>query len=376
MLKFLRFKMKTIYKPITQLLLALLLHGFGYNGQKVKRNNLPTTGIEEGLKLQKIKEFVLEHNGFKIGSIEPPMLVYAKDDNVNFILYDRVLAQLLVTDTSGTILQTIGKIGDGPDGLRHILSFGVDADTLVVYDGVHEMIKKFNLEGELTKSYEGFSKDGVWGRSKRLFSYNDNLIFGVQEQNKSYARNHWESKTIAIYDREGNLERLMGEYDPDLVNSYEFYNYSNDIVAHNGFVYTTHRTSPTIQKFDLDTGKKVSRFGVLSKNFKVSNERPNATDSRDVKNKIITKFSIVGNSYVTDDYFAFYFFRFTEKYFELRDPNDQEHYLNLYNNKEEFVGEISLPFQLIAMDNNNRLYLLEDDNPDNVVIGVYEIEYK
>jgi|SRR5690554_4465197 len=368
--------MKYINIFFTTLLAIALLFGLACNGKKEETKTSGITEIKEvNPKLRKTREFVLKSDEFNIGVIEPPTLIFEKNGETKLFFRDTGLNQVLISDSMGAIQQAIGKSGDGPKEFRHLTSIGMDEDTLIVYDAVLDMVKKFNLERELINSYQGLLADRVWLRSKRLFLYKDKLVYGIQEADKSSSNNHWESKTIAIYDRAGNLEKLMGEYDPDLIKSHRLYNYSNDLVINNGFAYTTHRTSPTIQKFDLDTGKKISRFGVLSKNYKVSDERPNVTDPREVKNKINVKFSFVGNSFVTDDYFAFYFFNFTEKYFELRNPNDQEHFLNLYNNKEEFVGEITLPFQPIAMDNNNRLYLLEDDNPDNVLIGVYEIKY-
>ncbi len=355
-------------------LVTVLTFGFACNGQiETEKPPILKKTKEGSLELLKVREFVLTSDEFNIGVIEPPTLILERNGDMKILFRDTGLNQILIADSTGFVHQAIGKAGDGPKEFRHITSFGVDNDTIVVRDGVLDMVKKFDFDGELVNSYQGILKDKLWGRSKLVYFEHGKLILGVQEAEKSSASNHWESRTIAIYDRLGNLDRLFGEYDSSLIKSHELYNALNSILVHEGFIYTTHRTSPIIQKFDLETGERVSRFGVLSKNYKVSDERPNVTDPREVKNKINVKFSAVGQSFITNDYFAFYFHRLTEKYFELRNPNDQEHFLNLFDNREEFIGEIALPFQPMAMDSSNKLYLLEDDNPDNVLIGVYEI---
>ncbi len=361
-------------KALIRLLTIVLMFSFACNGQiETEKPPILKKTKEGSLELLKVREFVLTSDEFNIGVIEPPTLLLERDGDIKILFRDTGLNQILIADSTGFVHGAIGRDGDGPKEFRNISSFGVDNDTIVVRDAALDLVKKFKFDGELVNSYEGNFKDKVWGRSKLVYFEQDKFILGIQEAEKSSENNHWESRTIAIYDRAGNLERVLGGYDSSLIKSHPLYNALNSILVHNGFVYTTHRTSPIIQKFDLETGERVSRFGVLSKNYKVSKERPNATDPREVKNKINVKFSAVGQSFITNDYFAFYFYSLTEKFFELRNPSDKVHFLNLFDNREEFLGEIALPFQPLAMDSSNKLYLLEDDNPDNVLIGVYEI---
>lgn len=326
------------------------------------------------LMVEKIREFNISPGKEQIGKLESPMLIFEEDGKKNFIFYDLGLNQVLITDTSGVVLEAIGQKGAGPKEFRHISSFGLKDTLVIVYDGVLDLIKKFDFHGKLVDSYQGILEDNLWVRSNRLFSIGDTLLFGIQEAEKSATSNHWLSSTIASYDNNGNLLNLIGSYDPSLEGAHILYNFPNVLLGNDGVIYTTHRTSYTVQKFSVRTGERISRFGTKTENFKVSDERPKVTDSREVKNKINLKYSFVGDSFVSKNYFGLYFFNFTEEYWQLRNPNDKENFLHLYDIDDNFLGEIALPFFPLGMDSESRLYLLEDDNPDHPKIGVYEIK--
>jgi hypothetical protein len=330
----------------------------------------------KNLSLRQLDIISIQSNEFKIGRIEAPLLINEDQGQLKFILYDSSLNQVLVVNSEGIIEVTIGSYGSGPRQFQHITSFGLDKDTLIVYDAELDKVKKFTLDGNYLGSHDGLIKDKIWIRSNRLFEINGFYYYGIQEAVKSNANNHWESKTVAVYDKSGQLIELFGEYDPDLVNSHQLYNYANIIAGRGDLIFTTHRTSPTIQKYDVNTKSLISRFGGVYGSFKVSEERPNITDTREVKNKINTQFSFVGDSFVSKDYFAFYFFNFTDEFFEMRDPNSKENFLHLYDlANDSIIGEVQLPYLPLGMDTKGNIYLLLNDDPDNFQIGIYEFEH-
>lgn len=324
--------------------------------------------------LTKVSEIIISDDNLQIGRIEAPMLVSEDDGEEIFIFYDSGLNQVIITDSDGNFRQTIGRYGSGPDEFNHITSIGIDGGSLVVYDGALAKVKIFSLDGEIIDMYDGIIKDNIWLRSNRVFATDSNYYIGIQEAKYSTSNNHWESSTVAEYDKSGKLISLFGEYDPSLVKSHILYNYPNIVISDDGHVYSTHRTSYQIQKLNLKDKELVSQFGSLTESFKISDERPNPSDPRSRKNEINSKFSFVGDSFVTNEYFLFYFFNFTEEYWELRDPNDKENYFYVYNKNDEFLGEIKLKYFPLSADKNGNVYLLENDNPDNFKIGVYTIE--
>jgi hypothetical protein len=77
--------------------------------------------------------------------------------------------------------------------------------------------------------------------------------------------------------------------------------------------------------------------------------------------------------YFLPEYLLHYFVILTEEFQQTRDHNDKIHYINLYD-KESYnsYGEIELPYFLGNVI-GDKLYLIENDDPDNYTIGIYEI---
>lgn len=322
------------------------------------------------LSIKKVDEFHLHSEEIQIGRIETPVLFH--EDNILF--YDPGLHQIIISNTEGAIFSAFGRSGEGPKEFRHISSFGVDRDTVIVYDASLDLVKKFTKDGELLEIYDGLLKDKLWIRSKILYEYENQYVFGIQEAGRSGHNDHWLSNIIAVYDKSGELVRMMGEYDPSLEGSHRMYNFSYmSVDSKEGVVYTVHRTSPFIQKFDIRTGEKMSRFGQPTANFRISDEYPSETAPREVRNRINLNRSAVGHPFISNDYFAFYFFNFTEEFWDGRGQNDKVNYLQIFDKEDMYVGEIALPYFPLGLDQNSRLYLLEDEDPDNALIGVYEI---
>lgn len=107
----------------------------------------------------------------------------------------------------------------------------------------------------------------------------------------------------------------------------------------------------------------------------MSDDKPSVSAPRPVRNEKNLKQSAVGESFVSNTYFFFYHFNWTEEFWQTRDPNAKPHFLNVFQKDEPhaFLGEISLPYMPLYISPNNKAYLLEDDDPDNFTIGVYEV---
>lgn len=322
--------------------------------------------------LTKVRDFVLKVPDAEIGRIEPPILI--SEDKKKIFYYDSGLNQIIVSDTLGNILSKFGRKGRGPKEFLHITSYGADKDTIYVYDGSLGKFKKFTLNGELLDIFDGPIKDNLWFRSNRTYIDGNRLLFGIQEAKYSSASNHWKSKTVAEYTSNGKFISLFGDYDPTLEGSSRLYKNANIVYdIDNKYVYTVHRTSKHIQKYDIGTKKVISRFSYpQSKNFLVADRVPDVYDTRQEKNRLNLFQSFVGDPFVNKDYFVFYFFNFTEDYWETRDQSTKHHFLQFFDKKDQFLFELEVPHYPLGML-GNKLLLVEDDNPDNFRIGVYSI---
>ena len=91
------------------------------------------------------------------------------------------------------------------------------------------------------------------------------------------------------------------------------------------------------------------------------------------KNEIDIKFSFVDDAFVSKNYLAFHLFKIKKEYWISRNPNDQDNFFQIYDLNDVYVGGFVLPYYPLSMDKDNIIYLLEDDNPDNVKVGRYEM---
>ena len=342
----------------------------------LKAKNESTDYTHTIIELKKTGEFILFGENVTLGRIETPAIVIERQGTKKIVFYDAAQNQILIADTTGLISQTIGSVGSGPEEFRHITSFGIDKDTIIVLDSSLDLVKKFTIDGTLIGIHESMvAKDNLWPRSNRLFVSNGHYYFGIQEAEISNENNHWKSKIIAKYTKNGTLVDKFGSYHPSLIGSGLLYNYANLLQRNDGDFYTTHRTSYQIQRFSGTNGTLVSSFGVVSPYFKQSDERPSIYDNREEKNKINVRFSFVDDAFVSQNYLAFHFFNFTKEYWITRDPNDQENFFQIYDLNDEYIGDIVLPYYPLSMDNDNIIYLLEDDNPDQFKVGMYEMVF-
>lgn len=326
--------------------------------------------------IQPTSKFTIQANNLLIGKIESPVLIHEKTGDL--IYYDSIMNQILVTDSKGKLKTFFGRKGSGPKEFRHITSFGVYQDTIYVLDANLDMIKQFNTNGILLNEYRALTKDKLWARSNRLYIHKDYVYAGVQQAEFSSSNNHWKSKIIAKYDLNGNLIGIFGDYDPTLENSSRLYKNGNiTLDPKNELFYTTHRTSPYINVYDLNTQGKIARFSAISKFFNITKEEARMNDSREVRDQKILNMSAVRDHFITDDYFIFYFYNFTQDFWDTRNNEDLIFYIQVFDKESfKFLGEINLPHELLGVNNNDELLLIEDENPDNFTIGTYEINTK
>lgn len=326
------------------------------------------------LELVKQRTFEISDSLRGIGEIEHPAIVDVERNL--FIFRDTKLNQIIVTDLEGKINARMGEQGRGPRGFIEMGPFGLDEDgKIFVYALRAATYRYFDVQGRHLGNFDGLLDEGIWTRSSRLFFEGKSIFVGIAEANKNP---FWESKTVAEFDTSGKAKKLFGAFDPSLVGLGPFQKQPSLVYdkAEKRF-YTTHTSSPFIQVYDYRTKERVERFGFRTQNFRVTDDEIVRSDPLEVRHKKHLKESSVASSFVTPEYFFFYFRNFTERYWDTWNPNDNQHHLYIYDKHDDyaFLGEIKLPFHLLVVDSQNRVYLLEDDNPLKPVIGVYEINF-
>ena len=301
-------------------------------------------------------------------------VVIANREETLLALINEDTNEIIVFDTEGKHINTIGQAGTGPEDIGRVSAIGFhENENIILYDGAQDFIKKFNLSGDLVDLAPGILEDGMWIRAPRIFTRDSHIYLGIEEARDS-GDDFWTSPTVAQLDLEGELVEQYGTYDPALEETGRFYKYAN-ILLDESEIYTTHRTLPYIQVLDYRTGESKGRFGIQSGSFLTSDEQIHLSDSREVRNQKNLERSFVGNSFASENYFYFYFFNFTEQYWEDSHPNSKQHFFMIYEKDDpwEAVGEIRLPYLPLHVSRNDVVYLLKNDDPDNFTVATHQI---
>ena len=286
-------------------------------------------------------------------------------------------SEVFVTETTGAFITKFGARGKGPEEIQYVSSLGFDSqNNIIIHDPFLNLFKIFSIDGDLKKINRGLLENGLWDRSGKLYIYNQSIYVGIMEIEKSDNHNFWKSAIFAEYNPDCTLQKKVGGYDPALAGSDRLYKYPNiHLDKRTGYIYTTHRILPYIQVFDSKTGEHIARFGLRSPSFNMSAEEARVSDPMYIRRQKNLEQSFVGESFTSDNYFFFYFFNWTEDFYTLQDPNLKEHFVNIFQKKPPyaFLGEIQLPYAPLEVTSDNRIFLLEDDNPDNFKVGIYEL---
>jgi hypothetical protein len=81
------------------------------------------------------------------GSQESLLGIASGPDGTVFALYNRSTAEVLMHDSAGSVVRTIGRRGGGPGEFQRITALYASSDTLFVFDGVGNRIAFYDTAG-------------------------------------------------------------------------------------------------------------------------------------------------------------------------------------------------------------------------------------
>ncbi|HMB96956.1 MAG TPA: 6-bladed beta-propeller [Balneolaceae bacterium] len=327
--------------------------------------------------LKKTSGFVIDSEELFLDRVRDVAVFNHDESLIGWINDDR--NEIFVTDTQGNYIAKFGSSGSGPSEFQYITAIGFDSNNnIFTYDPRLGLFKIFTLDGEFSRSMPGLISDDLWSRTGKIYIRGESMYLGIQETGKASDENYWQSKIIAEYNLNGELLKKFGAFDLAYIESDQdrLYKYPNIYMDHHmGSIYTTHRIHPYINVFDSDTGKHKGRFGIKSINFSEPSEPARISDPMHIRRKKNLEQSGIGESFTSNDYFFLNFFNMSEEFYTLQDPNLKEHFFNIFQKEPPyaFLGEITLDYAPLGVTSDNKVFLLEDDNPDNFKVGIYEL---
>ena len=328
------------------------------------------------VKLHKSGELILQNNieeDYPMGRLRYSFVT--TQNRSEFIFYDEINRQFFVANNSGNVERVISREGRGPGELSNVTSFAINEDDeLIVYDGGQLIMKKFEIHGERFTEFDiNQSEFAIVNRS--IAANNDRFYAPIlKTEYFSDLTESWQSGLVGVFNYEGSLIEIIGQYDSDLRDGRFYSPFPLIAVDFNkDLLFSSHTNDYRIQVTNLNNGERVSHFGIKSENFRKAEDNISQFQAQQEIQEQSIGLSFVGDIYLTENYVLLHFENVTEEFYQTRDHNEKNHFLKVYDRKtHEFYNELELPY-IIGSVADNDIYLIEDDNPENYTIGVYEI---
>ncbi|NGP90086.1 6-bladed beta-propeller [Fodinibius halophilus] len=354
---------------------VFMVFGCGNRADQSETYSVSTVN-KQSLELNHIYSFPLENSSDATVLANPYPSVRLSNDGNRIAIKDMLQDHIVLYDSLGNHLATIGKQGKGPREFVEITSWNFDENkNLLVFDAPQKLVKIFNSNGKLKKSSKVFTEDQLLGFGISFYAHDSLIYMGILEAQYSNLENAEYSKLIALNNYEGELQKTIGKYDP-YVSQATMYTSQPvfDIDFKRDKIYSTQMNSYRVQVYDLKDHNRMAYFGYKSDHFIESEEKISPFHQKSKRREMGLNQSYTNGIYITSRYILIYFRNLTEDWYQSRSPQDKKHFISVYDRYNyNFIGEISLPYSLQAV-HKDRLYLVENNNPDNYTIGIYKIQ--
>lgn len=326
--------------------------------------------------LDKKEEIILDSEDIRFGRFRQEFVV--SKDGAYWAFHDFSNQQIVVFNSDGNFVNAIGSEGSGPEEFRNVFGYNFsEENTIWAFDERLNTFKHFDLDGDLISTINGIYQDGFTQTRYQLFVNNKHLYIPIKEtEYHTYDSSQiWRSAMMAVYSFEGEFIQTIGTYGGPVKNP-NTYSVRGlfDIDFEDERLLVGYSTSHQLSQINLDTGNQ-EFFGKIPQNFLVPTENMNVNDSvNEILRKGLSR-SFPSNAYITDQFYVYYFQNLSQEWHDTRDPNTKDHFLVFYDrDTQKYLGELEIPFAVGAITRNDTLYLIEDINPDNFMIGKYHLD--
>lgn len=323
------------------------------------------------LELVKVDEVILKPSQQDMFGNFRERFKISKDGKM-FVFADRIKEKVYLFDNRGNFINRIGEPGKGPKGILSVNGFAVDNNNnIIILDMRQRLLKVFDVEGQLLSSTTIFEDEDIASSSPLEFHVNGGAIY-IPIIEMKYFENPAKSRLIGKFNYNGQLDTLYGQFDP-FINEDKNYKFSNRLlITEEEVIYSNLQTSPFIFEYNL-TKNELYQFGIRSPSFRLPNKEiaPGLPIPEISKRAVGTSYVIglyeVGSSLIQ------HYQSMTEEWFETVDYSEKKNFLVVYDREDrEYKGELSTPHTLASVS-ENKLYFIEDFNPDNYTLGIYEL---
>lgn len=324
------------------------------------------------LEFKKIESITLEQTEPLFGKFFEQLVI---SNDGNFLLFsERIKKQIFVYKFDGNLFSVIGESGRGPSGILEIIGYDInDNGEVLIYDALQRMLKIFDIDGNLLRSVSFLENETINPTANNLNWYNNQVVTTIYDTKIPFNVTH-KSSLVALIDTNGSLDKVFGKFDPFSQKDNKLtFNTVSSLDDRSGLLYTNLQTSPYVYVYSLETQKLVEKGGIQTENFKLPKKEITAYQPISQKFKLATNTSAIAHIFNTDRYVIQHMQILTNEWFKSMDYSAKKNFLNFYDKENlDFLKEIPVSFTPIG-EHNNAIYVIEEFNPDNYTIGVYEI---
>ncbi|MEX0722587.1 MAG: hypothetical protein WD053_01850 [Gracilimonas sp.] len=324
--------------------------------------------------LEEQNSFVLKPDSLNLfGSFDENFKINKKGDKVAFS--DRIKEKVFVFDDEGNFVQVYGENNKGPNGIISVDGYDFARDgRMVILDLKQSLLKIFDSNGTVIKSSSVFENTEFYLAGSDFILYEDVIYLPILEGR--YANSPDSSNLIGKMDLDGNFVDSFGSFDPFLNEDKQYLMENMFEISESGIIYTNLSSSYRINSYQINNNSYIESFGTEYPSFSLPQKDVKFNLSIPEINNRMTGVSLTNSIHSTSDYFIKHVQILTEEWFKNVNSEDKYNFLVIYDlETKEFLGEINIHGTLGAV-HENQLYIIEDFNPDNYTVGIYELVEK
>lgn len=301
--------------------------------------------------------------------------------NNSIVIADITQPAIFFYNNRGKLIKHLKwRTGEGPDEILRIGNFEIIDGKIYISDIGNFRWAIFDTNGVLIKVGRPFSDPReknnqlIYENGSIIEHFGNEIFTAIIEAKYNRDLYQHKSKSIAKLDTNLTIKQIFGVID-EIYGKYKIYITGPTMaIDPKGYIYFSQLATYKIYKYNLE-GKLVKVFGYKG-NFKEFAEDLSSNLSWNDIIKITKKYSSTADLFVSNKgYLLHQYIETTDAFFESRSLLDRLNYLKVYTLDGRYIkSDILLKGVLLTTNENGDLLILENDEPGNRTIGVYELK--